>query len=171
MSHAVPKREVPVKVHLSDGRSSIGSVFLDYIDVIHRGSQTLLDKLNGDATWLPMREGSGIAIVNRARVVTVEPTEGMDPDLVRKDSAAVVRRESVSVRLIGERTLSGRIAMDLPDEFSRVSDFLNFPEDFFALETDHGPVLVSKQHVLCLMPHESPPAAPETPAERRGVRA
>jgi hypothetical protein len=60
--------------------------------------------------------------------------------------------------------------MDLPDEFSRVSDFLNFPEDFFALETERGPVLVSKEHVVCLLPHERPPAAPE-PAERRGARA
>lgn len=171
MSHAIPKREVTVKMHLADGRTLQGPVFLDFIDVIHRGAQTLLDKLNGDASWLPVRERQGIQIVNRDRVVTVEPADGVDPDLVRKDSAEVVRRESVTVRLAGERLLSGRIAMDLPDEFSRVSDFLNFPEDFFALETEEGPVLVSKRHVVSLQPHERPPAAPEAHAERRGVRA
>jgi hypothetical protein len=49
--------------------------------------------------------------------------------------------------------------MDLPDEFCRVSDFLNFPDAFFAVETDEGPVLVSKRHAATLTPHEQPPAA------------
>lgn len=171
MSHVVPKREVPVRIHLAGGEVRPGAMFLDYIDVIHRGAQTLLDKLNGDATWFPLRDGGGIEIVNRRRVVLVEPGDGLDPALVRRDSAAVFRRETVTVQLAGERTLAGRIAMDLPDEFSRVSDFLNFPEDFFSLETERGPVIVAKEHVMCLLPHERPPAAPASPTERGGVRA
>lgn len=171
MSHAVPKRQVDVRISFADGRVVPGTVFLDFIDVIHRGAQTLLDKFNGDSAWFPMREDGGIEIVNRDRVVSVEPDEGMDPDLVRKDSSPVVRRESVTVRLADDRRLAGRIAMDLPDEFSRVSDFLNFPEEFFALETEDGPVLVSKRHVISLQPHEKPPAAPDAHVERRGVRA
>ena len=162
MTHVVPKREALVKIHLAGGEVRVGAMFLDYIDVIHRGAQTLLDKLNGDATWFPMRDGSGVGIVNRRRVVLVEPGQGLDPALVRRDNAAVFRREMVTLRLADDRTIEGRIAMDLPDEFSRVSDYLNFPEDFFPLETDRGPVLVSKEHVMCLLTHERPPSAPAT---------
>ncbi len=60
------------------------------------------------------------------------------------------------------RDLTGRLAMDLPDEFSRVSDFLNFPQDFFAVERgEDGPVLVAKDHVIGIVPHEKPPAMPD----------
>ena len=55
--------------------------------------------------------------------------------------------------------------MDLPDEFCRVSDFLNFPEAFFAVETEEGPVLVSKRRATTLTPHEEPPAATRPPDE------
>jgi len=173
VSQVVPKREAAVRLHLTTGEVRRGTVFLDYIDVIHRGAQTLLDKLNDDSEWFPVRSARGIEMLNRRRVALVEPAEGLDPELVRKDSAAVFRRESVTVQIAGDRTLAGRIAMDLPDEFSRVSDFLNFPMNFFALETERGPVLVSKWHVVSLVPHERPPAAPEPDAMdfRRGARA
>jgi hypothetical protein len=173
LSHVVPKREAAVRLTLTTGEIRRGTVFLDFIDVIHRGAQTLLDKLNDDSEWFPIRSARGIEMLNRRRVILVEPNEGLDVDLVRKDSAAVFRREAVTVHLAGERTLAGRIAMDLPDEFSRVSDFLNFPMNFFALETEQGPVLVSKWHVVSLLPHERPPAAPDPDVAdfRRGARA
>ena len=47
-------------------------------------------------------------------------------------------------------TLEGRVPMELPEEFSRISDFLNFPQDFFAVETDEG--LFAASTVLNLPP-------------------
>jgi len=172
MSHVIPKREVPVRVTLESGDLLVGRVFLDYIDVIHRGEQTLLDKFNDDSGWFPARNADGaIEIVNRARVVLVEPGDGLPADLVRKESGAVFRRESVGVRLSSGAVLEGHIAMDLPDEFCRVSDFLNFPQDFFALETADGPVLVAKRHVAALQPQEAPPAVPGVTDAGIGERA
>jgi hypothetical protein len=170
MNHVVPKREVPVRIRLASGESRTGSVFLDFIDVIHRGAQTLLDKLNGESNWLPLRIGPGIEVLNRESVVLVEPGDGLDPALVRRATSAVVRRESVTVHL-PSGTLEGLLAMDLPDEFSRVSDFLNFPEAFFALEMIEGPVLVAKRHISSLVPHEGPPAVPEPLGDRRSARS
>jgi len=129
---------------------------------LETGEQTLLDKFNDDYQWFPLRDvDGGVLIVNRNRVVLVEPGPDLSPDLVRKESGAVFRRESVAVRCDGlGATLHGQIAMDLPDEFCRVSDFLNFPQDFFALETESGPVLVGKQHVVSLRALEAPPSVP-----------
>jgi hypothetical protein len=163
MTGVIPKRKVSVQMHLVSGDCLRGDVFLDYIDVIHRGEQTLLDKFNDDYPWFPVEvEDPGvIEVLNRDKVMLVEPGEGIPAELVRKENSPVFRRERVTLELLGERSLSGHIAMDLPDEFSRVSDFLNFPKDFFALETEDGPVLVSKSHVVSLVPHEKPPALPD----------
>ncbi|MEZ5066498.1 MAG: hypothetical protein R3B81_17350 [bacterium] len=171
MSHVIPKREVGIVLHLETGEVLRGTVFLDFIDVIHRGEQTLLDKTNDENVWFPLKQEDGtVEVVNRERVVLVEPGLGVTADLVRKECAAVFREERVTVKLHSDRVLVGRIAMDLPDEFSRVSDFLNFPQNFFALETDDGPVLVSKEHVASLVPHERPPV-PGSAADEIGERA
>ena len=163
MTGVIPKRRVSVRMHLVGGERLRGEVFLDYIDVIHRGEQTLLDKFNDDYPWFPvaLESAGGMEILNREKVMLVEPGDGIPPDLVRKEDSPVFRRERVTLEIAGERTLSGHIAMDLPDEFSRVSDFLNFPKNFFALETEDGPVLVSKSHVVSLVPHEKPPVLPD----------
>ncbi|HMB70358.1 MAG TPA: hypothetical protein VKU85_13665 [bacterium] len=164
MSHVIPKRRVGVRILTASGDQLVGEVFLDFIDVIHRGEQTLLDKFNDDYVWLPLRTSDGFTeIVNREWVMLVEPAEGLALELVRKESGEVFRRESVVVTLTGGRSIRGRIAMDLPDEFSRVSDFLNFPQDYFPLETDDGPRLVAKRHVLSLRALESPPTVPGAP--------
>ncbi|MBZ0269392.1 hypothetical protein K8I85_14655 [bacterium] len=162
MSHVIPKRAVAVRIHLDTGEEVSGRVFLDFIDVIHRGEQTLLDKFNDDYPWFPMRrDDGGMHIVNRNRIVLVEPGEDLPPELVRKEGGGVFRCESVAVVFTDDRDeLEGQIAMDLPDEFCRASDFLNFPQDFFPLETEDGPVLVAKRHVVALRVLEAPPAAP-----------
>lgn len=170
MSQVIPKRKVEVRVHLVDGEVCHGSVFLDYIDVIHRGEQTLLDKLNDDYLWFPMG-GDGLQILNRSHVILVEPETGLAANLVCSQNSPVYRREHVTVRLQGGREIDGQIAMDLPDDFSRVSDFLNFPQNFFAVETSRGPVLVSKEHVISLTPHERPPALPDATDSEIGERA
>ncbi len=162
MSHTIPKREVQARVHLRSGEPLEGQLFLDFIDVIHRGEQSLLDKLNDDYHWMPIRIADGTTeIVNRSLVTLVEPVGELPVELVRKEGSGVFREESVRVTLITGDVFDGRIAMDLPDEFSRVSDFLNFPQSFFALETAKGPILVAKEHVAHLQALEAPPTVPD----------
>ncbi len=161
MNHVIPKRKVSIRLHLDTGDRLDGNIYLDFIDVIHRGEQTLLDKFNDDYDWFPLSGTDGVEILNRARVVLVEPGEGVPEQMVRREGSGVFRLEDVTLRLPGGRDLTGRLAMDLPDEFSRVSDFLNFPQDFFAVERgEDGPVLVAKDHVIGIVPHEKPPAMP-----------
>jgi len=171
MSGVIPKRKVAIRLRLHSGEERRGAVYLDYIDVIHRGEQTLLDKFNDDYPWFPFVSESGeVEILNRDLIGQVEPGEGVSPEMVRKEDSPVFRRERVTLSLVDGRRLEGRIAMDLPDEFSRVSDFLNFPQNFFALETTQGPVLVSKRHVKALTPHEEPPALPGSTKARIGEK-
>jgi hypothetical protein len=162
VSHVIPKRDVAVRIRLDQGDEMSGRVFLDFIDVIHRGEQTLLDKFNDDYRWFPMRRDDGsMHIVNRDRIVLITPGDDIPSELVRKESGGAFRCESVAVAFADDLDgIEGQIAMDLPDEFCRASDFLNFPQDFFPLETADGPVLVAKRHVVALRALEAPPAAP-----------
>ncbi len=171
MTGVVPKRKVAITIRLSSGEERRGSVFLDFIDVIHRGEQTLLDKFNDDYPWFPFLAAErGVEIVNRELVTQVEPGDGVSAELVCRENSPVFRREFVTIGLVDGRRVEGRIAMDLPDEFSRVSDFLNFPQNYFAVETSAGPVLISKRHVRALVPHEKPPALPDSAAAQVGER-
>ena len=172
MDHVIPKRKIAVLVRLVNGDTVAGNVFLDYIDVIHRGEQTLLDKLNDDFVWFPVNgDDESVEILNRRHVVLVQPGTDVPTELVRPDisdkAGSHFRSEYVTLRLGSDLTIRGHIPMNLPEEFSRISDFLNFPQDFFSVETDEGPVLVSKLHVISLLPHEIPPAIP-TDAGRGG---
>ncbi len=171
MAGVIPKRKVAVLLRLSSGEERRGSVFLDYIDVIHRGEQTLLDKFNDDYGWFPFlaSDRAGVEIMNRDLVTQVEPGEGVPAELVCRENSPVFRREFVTIALVDGRHVEGRIAMDLPDEFSRVSDFLNFPQNYFAVEMAGGSILISKRHVRALVPHEKPPVLPDP--ERVGERA
>jgi hypothetical protein len=171
MPGVIPKRKATVRLRLHTGEERRGTVYLDYIDVIHRGEQTLLDKFNDDYPWFAFLSTAGeMEILNRDLITQVEPGEGIAQEMVRKEDSPVFRRERVSLTLVDDRHLEGRIAMDLPDEFSRVSDFLNFPQNFFALETPQGPILVSKRHVKALTPHEEPPALPGSTKTRIGEK-
>jgi hypothetical protein len=171
VDHVVPKRKIAVLVRLQNGETVAGHAFLDYIDVIHRGDQTLLDKLNDDFPWFPVNgDDDDVEILNRRHVVLVQPGPDVPANLVRPElegKAQHYRSEGAMLRLESGLTIEGRIPMDLPEEFSRLSDFLNFPENFFAVETDDGPVLVSKAHLTSLVPHDGPPALP-TDAGRGG---
>jgi hypothetical protein len=58
------------------------------------------------------------------------------------------REERVRVRLIGGAAFEGVLAMELPQEFNRTSDFLNAEEDFFPLSSASGTLLVNKRRLL-----------------------
>src|SRR6187401_3156529 len=121
MSSVIPKRKVAVRLRLHSGEERRGAIYLDYIDVIHRGEQTLLDKFNDDYPWFPFLATTGeVEILNRDWITQVDPGEGIPQQMVRKEDSPVFRRERVTLSLLDGRHLEGRIAMDLPDEFSRV---------------------------------------------------
>jgi hypothetical protein len=68
--------------------------------------------------------------------------------LVRNPHFQHTREEYVRVRLVGGRSHEGVLAIEMPHEFNRVSDFLNGEDDFFPLQTTQGAMLINKTCVL-----------------------
>ena len=82
---------------------------------------------------------------------------GFDPEWVCPPTYSVTREERVSVRFRSGLELEGLLRMELPEMLNRASDFLNGPEDFFALMTADGVVLVNKRAVFDTRVYESSP--------------
>jgi hypothetical protein len=112
----------------------------------HEGPETLLERLNSSDRVLPFqrdRDGA-ILLIQRRDIECVEPGRGVDATLVRPPTWRVTREERVQLRFSSGKEVSGALQMELPEDFNRASDFLNGPEDFFALVTPQGVLLVNK---------------------------
>lgn len=96
----------------------------------------------------PLEDGeSGVLLVNPLDVEGVQPAEGTPTELVRRESFGPLREERIRVRFRSGTELEGIVRFELPQNLNRVSDFLNGPESFYALDTPEGVWLVHKRLV------------------------
>jgi hypothetical protein len=110
--------------------------------------RTLLERLNALDRVIPVHlEDSEVLLLNRQEILWVKPGPDVDDDWVAPPAYQVTREERVVLDLGDSASLDGVLRMELPQEFNRVSDFMNGPEDFLPLATGEGLVLVNKQHV------------------------
>lgn len=155
MPRHVEKLRVPVCVALLGELPVDGALSLDLHAELHDGPETLLERLNVAQRVLPFhREGDqAFALVTRAQIRWVMAGPAVAPEWIRPRAFLTTREERVRVRLLGEDAFEGILAMEMPTDFNRASDFLNGPEDFFPLQTDQGTLLLNKAHVLdvCLI--------------------
>lgn len=130
----------------------------------HDGPETLLERLNASDRVIPFqrREDDGVLLLNRLEIEWVQPAATTPPELICPRTYQVTREERVSLRMKSGETMIGLLRMELPEWYNRASDFLNTPEHFFPLVTDHGVVLVNK---LCLLTTRLYEASPEPVAD------
>jgi hypothetical protein len=149
MPRFVEKTRVPARVALPREQPLDGTFALGPGSPHHDGPETLLDRLNAPERVVPFqRERDGaILLVQRRDIEWVEPGRGVDPARVRPPAWRVTREERVQVRFTSGKEVSGLLQLELPDELNRASDFLNGAEDFFALVSPRGVLLINK---LCV---------------------
>jgi hypothetical protein len=114
----------------------------------HDGPQTLLELLNGGERVLPLElpDDGSVRLLTRTAIEWVAPHAGVDPRLQRPNDRDHAE-EPVLVRLHGGAEVEGLLQLERAGEFNRASDYLNKVEDFFAVETRAGLMLVNKQRV------------------------
>lgn len=150
MSRYVEKLRVPVRLALSGCEPVEGHLSLSPRAELHDGPESLLERLNAPTRVVPFhREGDGeVLLVVRSRIEWVMAGPNVAAPLVRRPLYQHTREEHVRVRLAGGSVHEGVLAIEMPHEFNRVSDFLNEADDFFPLQTDGGTLLVSKACLL-----------------------
>lgn len=150
MSRFVEKLRVPVRLAAIGCEPTEGILSLFPRAELHDGPETLLERLNTRTRVVPFQraQDDGVLLVTRGRIEWVLAGPDIDPRLVRIPPFLPTREEHVRVRLESGAAHEGVLAIEMPDQFNRVSDFLNGDEDFFPLVTAVGTMLISKSCVI-----------------------
>ena len=145
MDHYIPKRRVPVTLWSSSVQAVQGQLFLD-LDATHKRHQTILERLNESAAFLPLAVGEEgrTCLFNKSALVRVTVGRQVIQSDVYARGFQPWREEDAEV-LFGDGTsLSGKIWMPLERESQRLSDFMNRQgAGFFVMTTHSGLHLVN----------------------------
>jgi hypothetical protein len=144
----------------------VGSLFLAPAHPYHEGPETLLELLNSRVRVLPFihAEDGGTIMIARTAITWVQPDPVVDNALVRREGIMISREEEVEVELVDGYFARGLIQMELPEDYTRLSDFLNGDDEFFPLLLEEGTaVLLGKAAVRLVRAYQPSPSLPRVP--------
>ena len=161
----VKKRRMTVRVCLPGEESSDGLFFIAFEPEAGGTPETLLGLLNSRRRFVPfvMSEDSRVRMLLRQGIDWVLAGPEAPAELIGVDPA-LVADENVELAFMDARTISGRLVRSRHGEL-RVSDHLNGPDDFFALRTRVGTLLVNKLRVAGMLLVDSRTDIRPTPKE------
>ena len=144
--YRIPRREVPARILLDDGRTLDGKVFTtDSVpggrpeDVLH-----LLNDTSED--FVPLVCGNDSFLLNKAGIIWVQLT-GANAEEVA-EHAESGRPAPVRLTLAGGLSLVGTLSIVMPPERARVIDYLNAAGRFVPLFGDGSVTLVRRSFVV-----------------------
>jgi len=159
MPEYIEKLRVTVRISRAGQPPVDGMLSLAPHSALHAGPETLLELLDPATGFLPFERTADDAIVllSRNDIQWVMAGPGVDPELVRPVVYRYTREERVRVSLRSGEDLDGLIQMELPENFNRISDYLNGPERCFPLATRRGTFLIHKAAVREIFLYEASP--------------
>ena len=159
MAEYLEKERIHVRISLTGEDPLDGELSLAPVAEAHDGPESVLDILNGPSRFIPFVRGDdrSVLLLSRTNINWMVTGPGVDTQRVCPANFMVTREESVHVTFTDGRGIDGLIQMELPEGMNRASDFLNCPEEFFALRSRLGVVLVNKTRVRDVLVHEPSP--------------
>lgn len=147
LSPSAFKYRLPVMLSITGGPPVAGWLSVSRHSELRHGPQTLLERLNERVRVLPVVHSEVTHLVTRSHIEWAQAAPGVDPTLIGPAAFGVTREERASLRLRSGRVLHGVIAMEMPVDFNRTSDFLNGDDDFFAIRCAEQTLIVNKRRV------------------------
>ena len=148
MAEYVAKYRASVRISLPHQEPIAGALALSPYSEHRDGPQTLLELLNSPQRALPfVLQNEDVLLVTRLNIHFVVAGPEVPDAYICPPSFVVSREEQVHVTFADGHNIAGRIQIELPDDLNRTSDFLNAAEDFFALRSRAGVVLVNKSRM------------------------
>jgi hypothetical protein len=150
---SIPRVAVPALLRLTGGEPLDGEIYVMERVPQHEGPETALDMLNRADGFFPFRPHAASAtvlLVAKARTVTL--TVAPPPADAARLSAA--KRVSLVLTLADGSELSGSATLELPEQHSRILDYLNAGEPFFVIVTADQMHIVNRAHVLYVRPED-----------------
>jgi hypothetical protein len=150
MSRYVEKIRLPVRLARLGAAPESGTIALAPRAELHDGPETLLERLNADLRVVPfLLPGSDtVLLVMRRHIEWVDADDDAGGLLVRPATYRATSEEDVQVRMAGGDVFEGVLAIEMPDEFNRASDYLNGEEPFFPVRMRGLTRLVNKLRVV-----------------------
>jgi hypothetical protein len=121
-----------------------GETFLQLQGVYLTGPQRVGELLNGDETFLPVRDGSKVQLVNLEQVVSVSLSAELEFDPL----LTLGEEHRVWVEPVAGDTIEARIFVNLPGNKSRVKDFLNQKVRFLPFLDNDRVVYFARKRIL-----------------------
>jgi hypothetical protein len=157
MDHYIPKRRVPVTLWSRALPGVEGLIFLD-LDAASNRHQTILEKLNESARFLPLAVGEDgrTHLVSKAALQRVTVGRQVLQSDIYSRGFQPWREEEAELLLEDGTNLTGRVWMPLQRESQRVSDFMNeLGGGFFVLLSPGGVHLLNAGAVIQIVLAES----------------
>jgi len=141
----VEKNKHRATVLRSDGLKLDVNFYLSPYANEHSGKELILDILNSGSAFLPVEDTNTGAIffINTDNIMYLEIAER---DL--EEETLLSREKRVQVELTNHETLEMSFFIEMPEERSRVSDYLNFTPRFIYLCGKEKDLIVNKTYVF-----------------------
>jgi len=144
MDLRVPQREIPVTLHLLDGRDLDGVLWVPTVGP-DGGPAHLVDRLNeASPGFIPFGEGSRIHLVHDTRILTVRASA--DPG--DETQIELSRKLLVKLHLTSGAAVIGRLVYVMPQDHERLQDYLNSAKRFIPLHIEDDLVLVNRDQIV-----------------------
>ena len=149
--YRIPKHQVSVAIALHGGEPEEVSVFLQPRAASHAGQERPSELLLNDEPFLTIVSGDGgVRFINKNAIawVTVAPELELSGRSEVEDQLAADRCIPIDVTLDDGRVFIGEVSISLPHANSRLQDFLNAADRFFAVRDARAIHFVNRDRVV-----------------------
>ncbi|MFN7975718.1 MAG: hypothetical protein U0166_25820 [Acidobacteriota bacterium] len=162
MTLAVPKRKVPVKVHMQGAVERVGFMLVETISPHHSGPQALSEYLHQSDSFVPFfQEGATeVSFLSKESIAVVtvkeDDEQGEIPEgelpLVPDDDEEAAPEVKVEMELRDGSSVCGELVWAMRPAYRRVIDYLNQAARFLVLREGEELHIVNKHFVRSARP-------------------
>ncbi|MEW6265569.1 MAG: hypothetical protein AB1641_21055 [Thermodesulfobacteriota bacterium] len=147
MTLAVDKIKKKVSLNLADGSQLAGHFFLSPYTEMGVGQETLIQALTAGGRFIPFESTKGeYNFINPKQIVWVA---NIPEETSEEESLPVpLQRRRVGVFLRDGKIFRGELIMAMPQEKSRLSDWLNEFKDYLVLREETREILINVDYVV-----------------------
>ena len=144
--YRIPRREVPVRILVDDGRTLEGALFTAESGASGSPEDVLQHLNHSDEEFVPLLCGKESFLLNKAGIVWVQVTGGAARQVI--EGVGSGRTIPVRISLTGGISVVGSLVIVMPLERSRALDYLNASGRFVPLFGDDTATLIQRRFVV-----------------------
>jgi hypothetical protein len=144
--YRIPRREVPVRILVDDGRTLDGTLFTAETGVSGHPEDVLEHLNDTDKGFVPLLCGADSFLLNKAGIIWAQVSGEAAKEIAA--DAGSGRHVPVRLSLAGGLSVMGKFVIVMPAERSRVLDYLNAAGRFLPLYGEGTVTLVQRRFVV-----------------------